>query len=130
MSYNRSRKKYVFYIIIVIIAGLASRRFRPLLPDWLAAYSGDVLWGLMVFLMVGFVWNKKSSLTVGAGAFAAAALVELSQLYHAPWIDSIRSYRLGGLILGYGFLWSDLLCYAAGILLGVLLEMSAVRKNR
>ncbi|MDF2521523.1 MAG: hypothetical protein K0R84_2151 [Clostridia bacterium] len=130
MSYNRSRNKYVFYIIIVIIAGLASRRFRPLLPDWLAAYSGDVLWGLMVFLMVGFVLNKKSSLTVGAGAFAAAALVELSQLYHAPWIDSIRSYRLGGLILGYGFLWSDLLCYAAGILLGVLLEMSAVRNNR
>lgn len=130
MSYNRSRKKYVFYIIIVIIAGLASRRFRPLLTDWLAAYSGDVLWGLMVFLMVGFILNKKSSLTVGAGAFTAAALVELSQLYHAPWIDSIRSYKLGGLILGYGFLWSDLLCYAAGILLGVLMEMSAVRKNR
>ena len=40
--------------------------------------------------------------------------VELSQLYHAPWIDSIRQTTLGGLILGFGFLWSDLACYAVG----------------
>jgi len=49
--------------------------------------------------------------------------VELSQLYHAPWIDPIRRTTLGGLVLGFGFLWSDLACYAAGGGLGVLIEM-------
>ena len=48
--------------------------------------------------------------------------VELSQLYHAPWIDSIRETTLGGLILGFGFLWSDTACYTVGVGLGVLLE--------
>ena len=29
--------------------------------------------------------------------------IEMSQLYHAQWIDSIRATTLGGLVLGYGF---------------------------
>ena len=49
--------------------------------------------------------------------------MELSQLYHAPWIDSLRANRLGGLILGYGFLWSDVACYVTGVSLGVLIEI-------
>ncbi len=54
-------------------------------------------------------------------AFSVA--IELSQLYHAPWIDSIRQTTLGGLILGFGFLWSDLACYAVGVVLGVLVDV-------
>jgi hypothetical protein len=49
--------------------------------------------------------------------------VELSQLNHAPWIESIRQTTVGGLILGFGFLWSDLACYAVGVGLGVLGEI-------
>ncbi|MGC1717640.1 MAG: DUF2809 domain-containing protein [Isosphaeraceae bacterium] len=44
-------------------------------------------------------------------------------MYHAPWIDSIRQTTLGGLILGFGFLWSDLACYAVGVVLGVLVDV-------
>lgn len=40
--------------------------------------------------------------------------IELSQLYHALWIDAIRNTTLGGLIIGFGFLWSDLVCYTIG----------------
>ncbi|MGC1718192.1 MAG: hypothetical protein WA746_04335 [Isosphaeraceae bacterium] len=29
---------------------------------------------------------------------------------------------MGGLILGFGFLWSDLACYSLGVGLGVLVE--------
>jgi hypothetical protein len=55
-------------------------------------------------------------------ALAFSAAIELSQLYHAPWIDSIRQTTLGGLVLGFGFVWSDLACYAAGVVLGILVE--------
>jgi hypothetical protein len=51
-------------------------------------------------------------------------------LYHAGWIDAIRATRLGGLILGYGFLWSDLVCYAAGVGLGAILEWGVARLQR
>ncbi|MDF2592272.1 MAG: hypothetical protein K0S75_1738, partial [Clostridia bacterium] len=52
---NRKRVLQTFYILTVIILGLASRRYGELLPVWLAAYAGDVLWGLMVYLIVGFL---------------------------------------------------------------------------
>lgn len=48
--------------------------------------------------------------------------IEFSQLYHSPWIDSLRNTRVGGLVLGYGFLWSDLVSYTVGIGVGVLIE--------
>ena len=48
--------------------------------------------------------------------------IEISQLYHAPWIDSIRATTLGGLILGFGFLWSDLICYTVGIVIGAIID--------
>jgi hypothetical protein len=125
----RNRVLQVFYIIVVIILGLASRRYGKLLPTWLAAYSGDVLWGLMVYFIVGFLLPKQKVFYIALAAFIFSALIEISQLYHAPWIDAIRSYRLGGLLLGYGFLWSDIVCYAFGIVLGVVIEFILYRKS-
>ena len=45
-------------------------------------------------------------------------LIEVSQLYQGEWLNQIRRTTLGGLILGYGFLWRDLLSYTVGVLLG------------
>jgi len=42
-----------------------------------------------------------------AVSLALAFLVELSQLYQAPWIDSIRNITLGGSAIGFGFHRTD-----------------------
>ncbi|MDF2890421.1 MAG: hypothetical protein K0R80_788 [Clostridia bacterium] len=126
---DRKRVSQAFYIITVILLGLASRSYGKQMPGWLAAYSGDVLWGLMVYLMVGFLQTKQKVLHTALIAFAFSALIEFTQLYHAPWIDAIRSNKLGGLLLGYGFLWSDIICYGIGIATGAVLEFLYYRKN-
>ena len=54
-------------------------------------------------------------------------VMELSQLYHSPWIDSLRQTRLGGLILGSDFLWIDLVRYSVGVLSCLACEATAVR---
>ena len=61
---------------------------------------------------------------------ALAFLVEISQLYHAPWIDAIRQTALGGLVLGFGFLWTDLVCYSVGVMIGVMAERAIVGRMR
>ncbi|CKH20539.1 Protein of uncharacterised function (DUF2809) [Streptococcus pneumoniae] len=53
----------------------------------------------------------------------------MSQLYHAEWIDNIRATTLGGLVLGYGFLWSDLVAYTIGVGVGFLFEF-ILRTNK
>jgi Protein of unknown function (DUF2809) len=117
-------------MILIALAsalGIGSRRFAHALPGFIAAYAGDTLWALAAFLGIGLILPRASTRTIAMLAMAFSVAIELSQLYHAPWIDSIRQTTLGGLILGFGFLWSDLACYVAGVGVGVILELIVLR---
>lgn len=83
---------------------------------------GDALWALMVYFIFGFIFNKKSVLVIALLSIGFSFGIEISQLYHAAWIDAIRATPIGGLVLGFGFLWSDLLCYTVGVSVGVGIE--------
>jgi hypothetical protein len=76
----------------------------------------------MVFLLIGFVFPAFSTLKVATMALIFSFSIELSQLYHAPWIDELRQYRLVALVIGHGFLWTDWLCYSVGVMIGVVGE--------
>ncbi len=119
---KRNRLWYAVAILVVILAGLASRRYPWLLPEFMGKYPGDALWALMVFLSWGIVFPGISTRRIAMYALATSFVDEFSQLYQAPWIDSYRSTFLGHIILGSGFMWFDFAAYAIGILLGVLGE--------
>ena len=122
MKRLRRRIAYLVALIVVVALGLGSRRYGDSLPTFLAKYAGDTLWALMVFLGISMcapmlsLWRRVGLALMGSYA------VEFSQLYQAPWINGIRHTTLGGLVLGFGFLWSDLLCYTIGITLGAIVE--------
>ena len=80
----------------------------------------------MLFLLVSFVLAGRPLFQRCIISLVLAFAVEVSRLYHAPWIESIRNTTLGGLVLGFGFLWSDLVCYLVGISIGFLLERSVL----
>ncbi|MFK5969163.1 MAG: DUF2809 domain-containing protein [Candidatus Marithrix sp.] len=127
-SINRNRIIYIIAIISVIILGLASRRYP--LPPFIAAYVGDILWALMVFLIVGFIFPTFSILKIVIIAISFSFCIEFSQLYHEPWIDEIRQNKFIALIIGRGFLWSDLVCYTLGITIGSLIEIGFWKINK
>jgi Protein of unknown function (DUF2809) len=124
---ERNRITYAAGILIVILLGLASRSGSPLIPELVKEYAGDTLWALVAYLTVAFFFPRLPILKVALVAGLFSLSIEVSQLYHADWIDNIRRLRLGGLMLGQGFLWSDLICYFAGISIGVLFESFATR---
>lgn len=49
--------------------------------------------------------------------------IEVSQLYQASWINNLRNTTIGGLILGHGFLWSDILAYTFGVTIATIFEL-------
>jgi len=122
-KFTRNRIVYALLIFIVVVLGLASRRYPDTLPNFLSFYAGDTLWALMVFLLIGFIFPQLVTLKLAALALLFSILIELSQLYQVPWIDGIRQYRFAALVLGHGFLWSDLVCYSLGVAIGSLVEM-------
>ena len=127
---RRNRPAWIALIALTVLLGLASRRPALHLPFFLAAYAGDTLWATAVFLGIGLLLPRASTWRVAFLAFLFSVLVELGQLYHAPWIDSIRHTTLGGLVLGFDFVWSDLACYAVGVVLGLLIEgIASLRRS-
>ena len=105
--------------------GLASRRFFG--EIWFVkAYAGDVLWALMVFFGLASIVNQWSIKAIALATLLFSFSIEFSQLYHVPWIDNLRATRLGALVLGFSFVWSDLLCYSIGVILGFLIETYVV----
>lgn len=123
----RNRFLYFALILFTIALGLLSRRITAA-PQWVHLYLGDVLWALMVFWGIGFLFRRKSTVYVAGVTVLFSVLIELSQLYHASWIDAVRSTTMGGLILGFGFLWSDIICYTVGAVAGLAIEKLFYRK--
>jgi len=126
---TRSRVLYLALTCLTIGLGLASRRYPAFLPAFVARYAGDALWAAVVFWILALVWRRAGTGALAGGALVIAIAVECSQLYHAPWIDSIRQTRVGALVLGSGFLWSDLVCYAAGIGIAAALDVLIVDRK-
>ena len=127
MSIKRNRTLYAFLIIATIGMGLASR--EDFVPKLIFPYLGDILYTLMIFFVIGFLFSKLSSLKVALIAISICFIIEISQFYETDWIIDLRRNKLGGLILGFGFLWSDLISYVVGGILGFSLEYFLLKKN-
>src|SRR4051812_1598365 len=121
MTLWRRRIAYVILIALTIAAGLASRRFRGSPPGFVGEYTGDTLWAAMVYLLLAAAFARRRPWVLAAAALAFSYAIEISQLYHAPWIDAIRRTTLGGLVLGYEFVWSDLVCYTVGVAMALVM---------
>jgi alpha-beta hydrolase superfamily lysophospholipase len=121
---NRNRTLYVMAAIAVIAIGLASRNADGLFPAALGKYPGDALWTLMVFFFLGSLLQRSRSLHIAAYALIISCAVEVSQLYHSPWIDGLRSNSLVRLVLGSGFDWRDFSAYLLGTSVGFVLEQA------
>lgn len=113
-----------------MILGLASRSDKIVLPEFVATYAGDTLWALLVYWLVRALAPSSPILRSAIVALSFSFFIELSQLYHAPWIDGIRATTFGGLVLGFGFKFSDLVCYLAGVCIGYVLTVQATKQQR
>lgn len=117
----RRRITYGFYAVTVIIFGLLSR--TEFVPTFIYPYLGDVFYAILIYVLVAFLFVSEKPKYIAIYALIFCIGIECSQLYHATWIDTIRATRLGGLILGFGFLWTDLMAYIVGVGIGWCLEV-------
>lgn len=125
----QNRILYFISITLTLALGLLSRSQWITLPPFLAAYSGDTLWAMMIYWGIRFLFPKQPFAKSAIFALSFSFVIEFSQLYQADWINDLRSNKLGALILGHGFLWTDLICYSVGVELGVFIDFLANKKS-
>ena len=119
------RITYFVAVIFTIIIGLLSRHFT-----FIPLFVGDILWATMVYFIIRFLFISKKITFIVLISLLFCYTIEFSQLYKAPWIDSLRHTLFGRLILGETFLWGDLLSYTVGIIIGVFVEKLICRFNK
>jgi hypothetical protein len=73
---------------------------------------------------------KTTSNRVALLAMIFATSIEVSQLFRPDWLEYIRNLPGMRLVFGYSFLFSDLLCYATGIAIGWIGEITWLKFGR
>lgn len=113
MSREKAIKLRIFYlsgIAVLIALGLLSRKVK-----FVPAACGDALWAMMVYCCFRIVLIRKPMIISAVAALITSFAIEFSQMLTPDWLVKIRSTFLGHMLLGQGFLWSDLLAYTIGI---------------
>jgi hypothetical protein len=113
----KRRLIYLLLLSFCIWLAFATRLHPGWFWPFVAKYGGDTIWAGQFLFFLRLIFIHTSLLKLALINYTLGVLVEVSQLYHGAWIHSIRSTAIGAALLGLGFLWSDLICYAAGTLL-------------
>lgn len=115
--FKRSRGGYIISVLVVVFLGLLSREI-----SFIPLGTGDMLWAVMMTFIVYFLFLNKKMRTIALISLIICYGVEFSQLYQADWIIKVRGTLTGRLVLGQGFLWSDLFWYTLGVSLAVIID--------
>jgi len=110
----RQKIFYAMTAAVTIATGLVTRAFKDFLPSNNALYGGDTLWAMMVDFWAAVLFTSWSPLRILFLSIIFSFSIEVSQLYHSPLIDTLRSTLPGRLVPGQGFLVSDFFCYSVG----------------
>ena len=114
-------------MVMITVFGLPARVIQDQLPTWYVQYFGDYFWAMLLFFGFALALQNMSTFKVAIDTLCFAYCIEITQLFHPQWLEYIRSIKLFGFILGYSFLWSDIVAYTLGILTGALIEYLLLR---
>lgn len=117
MNLKKHRLRYAIMFLVAIFSGLLSRYALFDFPQFVDDNLGDVVWGSMVYFMICTIWVKALPKMKILVAVLFSFSIEFSQLINTPWFDTFRDIPGIRLVFGYGFRWSDLICYTLGIAL-------------
>ena len=125
----RGRVASIAALLVVVVAGLASRRF-PILAPWFGKYPGDALWAAMIFCGGCLLFPRASTARIALFALVVCVGIELLKEVQWPWLVAWRRTTLGGLVFGHVFSVANLVAYAVGIAAAAAVDVVRTRRDR
>ena len=80
-------------------------------------YGGDILVTLLLCCMIRIVLPRGYRLPIAVGVLVFAVLVEVGQFFGLVYLLGLGHIEFFRIIIGTGFSWWDMLCYAVGCVL-------------
>ena len=113
---------YILSILLCVFAGLYCRKIGGA-----GSYVYTVLWAAVWYFLLAMFIKKRQAAPLLA-SLAVCLVIELTQLYSAPWINELRATDVGGWLFGSVFQWEDLLCIVLGCALSWLVDTWLYKK--
>lgn len=119
--YLRRRLLILLSLCIVTPLGFWCKSYHGF-GNWFNLYGGGVLYEIFFCLVFFLIWpKKKNAIKIAIWVLIVTCLLETLQLWHPPFLQSIRSTYWGRVFIGTTFVWMDLPHYFVGSFLGWLL---------
>lgn len=115
---RRFRVRLLITLLILTPIGFYTKLYNGPLHLWVNNHFGGLLYEIFWILYILLVWPQKSSLGIAMGVLAATCILEIAQLWHPPFLKTIRSTFIGRIIIGTSFTWNDFPYYFLGSIAG------------
>jgi len=113
------RIRLLIWIIILIPIGLATKKYG--VPVWINHHAGGLIYEIFWCLAISLFWPKLNGWKIAAWIFSVTCFLECLQLWHPPFLESVRLTFLGRALIGTTFSWWDFPYYVLGSGLGGLI---------
>ena len=100
-------KRKIFFTVLFIFCtwlALATRSHKEWFPHLVVVYGGDIIWAGMFIFLLRIFFPKPVLWKLALINYGLGVLDEFSQLNQGHFMLYLRSFTLGRLMLGVGFL--------------------------
>ena len=111
------QKRLIFFTIILIPMGLYTKQYSGIASNWVHNYFGGIMYVVFFSLLFSIIFNKTNILKIVVLVFIITTIIEILQLWHPQFLESIRASFLGKALIGSTFSYFDIVHYFIGMIL-------------
>jgi hypothetical protein len=122
ISYISKKKWTLLAIVLIVPLGLYTKIYNGPAFNWVNNSLGGVLYVIFWSLLFSLLAARSKSWKIVGLVFLSTCAIEFLQLWHPPFLETIRSTFTGATLFGNSFSWMDMVHYLIGALasLGLL----------
>jgi hypothetical protein len=122
ISYISKKKWALLAIVLIVPLGLYTKIYNGPAFNWVNNSLGGVLYVIFWSLLFSLLAARSKSWKIVGLVFLSTSAIEFLQLWHPPFLETIRSTFIGATLFGNSFSWMDMVHYIIGALasLGLL----------
>jgi ABC-type dipeptide/oligopeptide/nickel transport system permease subunit len=117
----------IISLLIIIPLGFATKFYHGIYANWvnnsLCGIFYEIFWCLLIFL----IFSKLSPFKIAIIVFIITSLLEFTQLWKAPFLETVRKNFIGRTLIGSSFTWSDFPYYLIGCVVAYFLMNSILK---
>lgn len=123
------RIKIILILVILIPLGFYTKVYAGPGSVWAHNSLGGVFYVIFWCLVAALInpqfpaWKNASLIT------AFTCLLEFAQLIKAGWLEFLRSYFIGRIVLGHSFHWLDFPYYLAGGIIAFFMMIKMIQAD-